>query len=761
MFGNFTEDARRVLNLAKKEMKDLKHPYISSEHLLLAILKDKNLISEEIKEELTYETFRKEVIHILGVGEKECEYFLYTPLLKRILENAVLDSKENNNGNVTIHHLFSSLLEEGEGVAVRILLGMKIDVQQWYQKFSFKLINKKGKRGKKLVLEELGINLNEKVKSNLFDPVIGREKELQRMMEILSRKNKNNPLLIGAAGCGKTALVEKLASKIEEDEVPEFLKGKKIFSLDMASAVAGTKYRGEFEERIRKILKECEENEDIILFIDEVHTLVGAGGAEGAIDASNIFKPALARGKIRCIGATTIEEYKKFIETDKALERRFQKILVEEPSKEELTEILLRLKPIYENYHHVKMDDSLIEKIMELSKKYVYDRREPDRSIDLLDEVCARVGLRETTSMKQYQELRKKQKKIIQKKKEAILQNDFGKASSYKEEENKIEGKCNTLFHYIHKMEKKVTLKDLALVVHEKTKIPIYEILKDNKKVIEKLSKDLKNTILGQEEAIHALLKLATKMKLGYTDHKCHSILFTGPSGVGKTCLAKTFAKSLVGEKNTIKLDMSEFSESHSISKFIGSPPGYVGYENAKTIAEEIKDRPYSVLILDEIEKAHPAVLNLFYQILDDSKLTDTKGNEVRFDHVTIIMTSNVGFLENHIGFQKQKKNNLQENFELPFLNRIDATIAFEPLNETFIGQIISKELKKVKEKYPFVKINKKIISELIPLSEYEIFGARKIEKVIKDKIENQILEAMMRGEETVWIESVKETIKV
>ena len=346
MFGNFTEEARKILSLAKLEMKELKHPYVSSEHLLLGILKDKNNVSLELNhQKITYEKVKKEIISILGIGEKENPYFLYTPLLKRILENAVLDSKENNHNIVTTEHLFSSLLEEGEGVAIRIMMGMGINIDELYQKFSYKLIHKKKKKNKKLFVLEFGVNLNKKALDGFIDPVIGREKEMERILEILSRKNKNNPLLIGEAGVGKTAIVEEIARRIVHDEVPNFLKNKTIVNLDMASAVAGTKYRGEFEERIRKIISELEENDDIILFIDEIHTIVGAGGAEGAIDASNIFKPALARGKMKCIGATTLDEYKQFIENDKALERRFQKVMVEEPSKEKLKEILNKISP--------------------------------------------------------------------------------------------------------------------------------------------------------------------------------------------------------------------------------------------------------------------------------------------------------------------------------------------------------------------------------------------------------------------------------
>ncbi len=409
MFGNFTEEARIILTHAKKEMYELKHPYIGSEHLLLAILKEKNDISKKLLEyNLNYDKFKSEIIKVVGKGTKESEWFLYTPLLKRIIENAILDSKDNNSGNVTVEHLFSSMLEEGEGVAIRIMLGMNIDLEELYNEFSYKLVSKpRGKKNKKLLLEELGVDLTEKALKGELDPVIGRDKEIKRVLEILSRRTKNNPLLIGEAGVGKTAIVEELSKMISTGDVPMSLKNKRIISLDMATTVAGTKYRGEFEERIRKILKEIEENDDIILFIDEIHTLVGAGGAEGAIDASNIFKPALARGKLRCIGATTIDEYKKFIESDGALERRFQKVLVEIPDKKVVRDILMKLKGIYEKFHLVKISDEIIDLIIELSEKYIYDRNQPDKAIDLLDEVCAKVSLTESKEFKKYNSLNK------------------------------------------------------------------------------------------------------------------------------------------------------------------------------------------------------------------------------------------------------------------------------------------------------------------------------------------------------------------
>lgn len=756
MFGNFEEDTRKILVQAKAEMKNLRHPYVGSEHLLLAILHDKNVISDKLKSyQVTYETVKEEIIKVVGVGSKESEWFLYTPLLKRVLEQAVVDSKENNQGIVTVEHLFSSLLEEGEGVAIRILIGMDVDIDDLYQEFSYKL-NQTHKKSnhKKLLLEEFGMDLNKKAENKQLDPVIGREQEIRRVMEILTRKKKNNPILVGLAGVGKTAIVEELSSRIVRGEVPISLKNKRIISVDMATLVAGTKYRGEFEERMRKILKEIEENDDIILFIDEIHTLVGAGGAEGAIDASNILKPALARGTLHLIGATTMEEYKKFIESDSALERRFQKVYVEEPSVEETIHILTKIKPIYEKYHCVTLPDTCIRDIVKLSREYIYDRYEPDKSIDILDEVCARVKLKESKELKKYNEKHKKLQKIIEDKKEAIVSQDFKRASKLKSKENEIMNDLNTLELSLYKKEKKtVTKEDLAEVIHHKTKIPVYEILKENKKMIEHIESTLSNRILGEEEAIQSLIHIAKKIKLGFAENKkSYSILFCGSTGVGKTCLARTFGELLVGKENVIKLDMSEYSESHSVSKLVGAPPGYVGYQDQKNVFEEIRNHPHSVLILDEIEKAHPDVLNLFLQILEDHQIKDSRGRVIRFDHTMILMTSNIGFHETHVGFHGETKQTIQtrlkEYFQMPFLNRIDDVVLFKPLSEEVMRTLIKKQLQNLKEKYQKQNIQIEFTDDLedhiLKKSEYEEYGARRLEKIVNDLCENQIIDEIL-----------------
>ena len=752
MFGQFTEEARKILINAKEEMMELRHPYVGSEHLLLAILKSKNNVSKKLKQyNLDYNKFKNKIIEVLGIGTKQSEWFLYTPLLKRIMENAMLDCKEKNS-EVTIESLFSNILEEGEGVAIRILVSLNIDLDKLYNEFSYKIFKPKKK---KLLLDELGEDLTSK--ANTLDPVIGRDKEIKRVIEILSRRTKNNPLLIGEAGVGKTAIVEELSRMIAHGDVPNNLKTKKIISLDMATLVAGTKYRGEFEERVRKVIKEVEENSDIILFIDEIHTLVGAGGAEGAIDASNIFKPALARNKLRCIGATTTLEYKKFIESDKALERRFQKVNIEIPTKDTVKQILLKLKPIYENYHHVLIKEELLDKIIELSDKYIFDRHQPDKSIDILDEVCAKSSLKESKELLEYNKLNKKLQLLIQNKNEAISNNDFKKASSFKEKEFILMDKINNLeLKLCNKNKNEVTIEEIANVINSKTKIPVYEILSEND--ISKINLEL-NTIIGQEKAIKELSNIAKKIKLGYKDDKCYSLLFAGPSGVGKTELAKIFGRSLVGD-NVIRLDMSEFSEAHSVSKFVGAPPGYIGYNDNKTILEEIRNKPFSVLILDEIERANQTIINLLFQILDNGKIKDSKGVDVYFNNVIIIMTSNIGFDEINVGFNKNNDDltKLKEYFSIPFINRIDNIISFNRLKEENIKQIIDIKINKVVKKYKNIKIkiDESVFDEIIKLSNYNEFGARKIDKIIKDKLENIIIDKIIDNKKSVHIKTLE-----
>ena len=744
MFGKFSEEAQRVLVDAQKEMSELKHPYIGSEHLLLAILKNnQDLVNKFKKYKITYKSFKEELINLVGMGDNTPDLLLYSSTLKTILENVIIESRETGD-EISVNELLLSLLNEGEGKAIRILLSLGVDINKLYSDISEKRKIKQ-KKSKKLIVEELGVDLTKRAKNNELDPVIGRDIELNRVIEILSRRTKNNPLLIGEAGVGKTAIAEELARRIVSGNVPMPLKNKRIISVDMACTVAGTKYRGEFEERIKKMVKELEDNDDVIIFIDEIHTLVGAGGAEGAIDASNILKPALARGKLKLIGATTISEYKKFIEKDNALDRRFQKVFVEEPDKSNLKNILINLKSIYEAYHGVKIEEKLIDKIIELSDRYIYDRCEPDKSIDILDEVCTKVSLKEAKEEKEIIKLSDCLTKIQKEKNNAIINQNYDKAYSLKEDEEELQSKINKLkLDYMRKEKvKKVKLKDIVEVVSSKTKIPINEISKDYITSINEIEKTLKENIIGQDEAIDKLIDISKKIKLGIKDkNRSYSVLFCGSTGTGKTYLSKLFAENLVGKNNVIKLDMSEYSESISINKIIGSPAGYVGYDDNKNILEEIRNKPYSVLILDEIEKAHKSVLNFFLNILDEGNCKDSSGKIVRFDNVLIIMTSNAYVSKSLMGFNKNTTNNsLEDFFSKEFINRIDEIVPFNKFTEEDINKIIIKEANKCYKKYNSENIiSLDMINRIIKESNYEEYGVRKLCKAVRKEIENQIV---------------------
>ena len=737
MFGKFSEEAQRVLVDAQKEMSELKHPYIGSEHLLLAILKNnQDLINKFKKYKITYKSFKEELINLVGMGDNTPDLLLYSTTLKTILENAIIESRETGD-EISVNELLLSLLNEGEGKAIRILLSLGVDINKLYSDISEKRKIKQ-KKSKKLIVEELGVDLTKRAKNNELDPVIGRDIELNRVIEILSRRTKNNPLLIGEAGVGKTAIAEELARRIVSGNVPMPLKNKRIISVDMACTVAGTKYRGEFEERIKKMVKELEDNDDVIIFIDEIHTLVGAG-------ASNILKPALARGKLKLIGATTISEYKKFIEKDNALDRRFQKVFVEEPDKSNLKNILMNLKSIYEAYHGVKIEEKLIDKIIELSDRYIYDRCEPDKSIDILDEVCTKVSLKEAKEEKEIIKLSDCLTKIQKEKNNAIINQNYDKAYSLKEDEEELQSKINKLkLDYMRKEKvKKVKLKDIVEVVSSKTKIPINEISKDYITSINEIEKTLKENIIGQDEAINKLIDISKKIKLGIKDkNKSYSVLFCGSTGTGKTYLSKLFAENLVGKNNVIKLDMSEYSESISINKIIGSPAGYVGYDDNKNILEEIRNKPYSVLILDEIEKAHKSVLNFFLNILDEGNCKDSSGKTVRFDNVLIIMTSNAYVSKSLMGFNKKTTNNsLEDFFSKEFINRIDEIVPFNKFTEEDINKIIIKESNKCYKKYNSENIiSLDMINRIIKESNYEEYGVRKLCKAVRKEIENQIV---------------------
>ena len=676
MFSKFSEEAQKILLNAKKEMTNLKHPYVGSEHLLLAILYNKDLdVTIKLNDyNITYKTFKDEIIKVVGRGTLTNDWFLYTPLLKRIIEGATIDCKESKEKEVTPLHLFLSMMEEGDGVAIRILMGMNVDIDALYDEFSNNLIAKKNKSKRKLMIEEYAVDLNKKSINNEIDPVVGRESEINNIIEILSRRTKNNPLLIGDAGVGKTAIVEELANRIVSDLVPEGLKNKRILSVAMASLVAGTKYRGEFEERINKLLKEVEDNDDIILFVDEIHTLVGAGGAEGAIDASNILKPSLARGKLKIIGATTTEEYTKYIEKDKALDRRFQKVRVSEPNKEKTKDILLKLKPLYESFHNTKISEEIIDYIIEVSERYIYNRKFPDKAIDILDEVCARTVLLKSTTESKVEKLKQELKLINKSKKEAIVKEDFDMATEFKLKQNKIETKINKIYlkNNNNSIPKEITKQMVMDVITSKTSIPVFENKKANKKILN-LESNLNKKVKGQKEAI-------------------------------------------------------------------------------KLISD------YTVILLDEIEKASNDVIKLFLQILDEGKIKDSKGVEVNFSNTIIFMTSNLGCNSNSMGFNAAKEsminNILNEYFGVEFVNRIDDIVLFNNLDFETVKIIVKDKLTKLKNYYNSrdikLSFGPKLVEKISNEVNYDTYGARRIDKVIDKNINNYVINEIIKGNSTI-----------
>ena len=728
MFVNFSEETRHILKQAEKEKDILNHPYVGSEHLFLSILKESRLLPVFKRNKLTYDRFKNKLINIIGIGSKKSEFVLYTPLLKKIIEGSVIEAREENIGKVNPELLVISILNEEQGVAYTILKKLNINIDKLYFDIRNKKENKKIKH-KKSLLDELGSDLTKLAKEKKLDPVIGRDKEIKKTIEILIRRKKNNPILIGPAGVGKTAIVEGIANLIASNKCPHFLKNKKIISLNMFSLVSGTKYRGEFEEKIKNVIKELEENENIILFIDEIHTMVGAGGAEGAIDASNIFKPALARGTIRIIGATTLDEYKKYIEPDAALSRRFQNILIEEPSSESVIKILTEIKPLYEKYHNIKVDDSLIKDIVNLTDKYLSNRFEPDRSIDVLDEVCARSSLVEN-----YDERRKKklQKRLIKVKKEKIRslsKNDFKHACDLKKEENKIHKQLNDIKVY----RKNVTRYDVIEVIKNKGNVSIIESYDNRKSFYKKLIIELNSVIHCQENNIDKLIKSLKKKELLLNDC-CYSILITGPSGSGKTILAESFLKHLVKEKNIIRIDASEYCEYHMISKLIGTTAGYLGYDNKNNIFEKIRTNPNSAIIVDNFEDGCFDFQNLFMRILESGKIEDASGKTIDFKKSIIIFTSRTYNSINALGFSGLQKNDLSE-ISNRLANKVSVLIDMKPPDDESIKLIINDKLKELVNKYKYKNLNydKDIINKI-----YEQIKDSKNLSLIDNLIENE-----------------------
>ena len=743
MLIKFSEETIKILKNAKVEMLILHHPFIGSEHVLLSILKNDNEISKKLeKYHIDYNSFKEELIKKVGYGDSKNNYFIYTPLLKRIIENAILDAKESGLNEINTNMLFLSIIDEGEGVANRIMVNMGLNIDSVYEElnhiYSIKNYNKK------LLINDYSTDLTKKNLDKDYNLLIGRDKEIDEVINILLRRNKNNPLLIGEAGVGKTAIVEELAKRIVSGNVPNNLKNKKILSLSMASCVAGTKYRGEFEEKLTKIIKEIENNDEIIIFIDEIHTLVGAGGAEGAIDASNILKPYLARNTIKVIGATTIKEYKETICKDKALNRRFQTVFINENNLDETVNILLKIKNVYENYHNVIIKDEIIKEIVYLTDKYINNRCNPDKSIDILDMVCTKVSLKNNNKDKELDLLKDKLLDLKKNKNSLIIKHQFRKASKLKKIEMELVDKINLLELSLNKTRKKIIkISDVKEVIESKTKIPIYDI-DNNINKLNKLEEYLKKKIIGQDEVIENMSKITKKIMLGLKGDLPYSFLFVGGSGVGKTMLVKEYSKFL--NIPLIRMDMSEYKESSTISKIIGSAPGYVGYNDVDNILEKIKSNPFCIILLDEIEKACKEVINLFLQILDEGVITDSHGIKVNLRNTIIIMTSNIGSEYESIGFTKENNNNEIRNIlSTAIVNRINNICYFNRLTKNNVTIILNnhfKELIKKYQKYHIkVKLNDIDINSIIGESNYEIYGTRKALKLLDEKVDNIVID--------------------
>lgn len=785
-FNSFTQKANDVLNLAIKAAENFGHAYIGSEHILIGVLKENTSYGAELLTEkgVTLDKIEEIIKENTGVGNPTAlSPNDFTPTAKRVLEVSFQLARGMRNSFVGTEHLLLALLREGDSGAVKLLNACGVDADS----FTEELVNdlarpnaefrgsKNGKKGKSNTptLDEFGTDLTEKAANGGIDPVIGREKEIERVIQILSRRTKNNPCLIGEPGVGKTAIAEGLALKIVKDEVPEMLAGKKIVALDLTSMVAGTKYRGDFEERIKKAMDEVKKAKNVILFIDEVHTLIGAGAAEGAVDAANILKPALARGEIQVIGATTIDEYRKNIEKDAALERRFQSVMVGEPTEEETVEILKGLRDKYEAHHKVKISDEAIETAVKMSSRYIADRFLPDKAIDLIDEAASRVRLKAFTAPPNLKSMEQEIKRLEQEKASAVKSQDFETAAKIRDKEKDLQ----TLLdeekekwkNRSGKEIKEVSTEDIANVVSAWSGIPVTQLTKEESERLLNMEKILHERIVGQDKAVSAVAKAIRRGRVGIKNpnRPLGSFIFLGPTGVGKTELCKSLAEAMFGSEDAIiKLDMSEYMEKHTVSKLIGSPPGYVGFEEGGQLTEKIRRKPYSVVLFDEIEKAHPDVFNMLLQILEDGVLTDSKGRKVSFKNAIIIMTSNVGAAKitnnkSALGFGENSDENhnieelvmedLKKTFKPEFLNRIDEIIVFNRLEKDDIKEIAKRMLKTLTKRLDEMDIKLSFtddaISAIADAGFDNVYGARPLRRAIQRKIEDPLSERMLEKE--------------
>ena len=785
----YTRQAQEALNMARKIAAELKHPYVGTEHLLFGLKRvftgvagqvlDKNKVDEEQMEKAM-----DILVSAPEAAKKERKHLEYSPRLRYILEESQNEAAQLASEKVGTEHLLLAMLKDGDCVATRMLMTLNVNIQKLFQDLLLaagidpKEYMENQKDGETVggIIDQYSTDLTQEAREGKLDPVIGREKEIARIMEILSRRTKNNPCLVGEPGVGKTAIVEGLARQIAEGIVPESMKDKRIMVLDLPGMIAGSKYRGEFEERMKKLIREVKTAGNIILFLDELHTIIGAGGAEGAIDASNILKPSLARGEMQLIGATTLTEYRKYIEKDAALERRFQPVTIEEPTEDECIRILEGLKEKYEAHHDVEIEEDALKAAVHMSCRYINDRFLPDKAIDVLDESCSKVKLRGFKVPENIVETEMRCGKVEQEKEAALKAGDIEKASELHKEQKEAEKKLEQAKKRFNKKNEKkkvpVTEEDVADVISMWTRIPVTRLNESESERLKKLDKTLEKRVIGQEEAIQALSKAVKRGRVGLKDpaRPIGSFLFLGPTGVGKTELSKALAEAIFGnEEDMIRVDMSEYMEKHSVSKMIGSPPGYVGHEDGGQLSEKVRRNPYSVILFDEIEKAHPDVFNILLQVLDDGHITDSQGRKVDFRNTVIIMTSNAGakaIIEpKKLGFTQQEdqkadykrmKANVMDEvkqlFRPEFLNRIDEIIVFHPLNEDnmkkIVGLMCKEVVQRAKEQLEITLIVRDSVKKhIVETGSDKKYGARPLRRAVQSQLEDKLAEALLNGE--------------